>query len=252
MQRVDGKEDLYANIALVEKYLTGEYGSQTKEEMIELIRQGHNFICYNGKDSEGNERSHFVPSKYIGYKKNSIEKHLFNRERKIITGSETDARINKILGKKFENADLLEQYHEYCLSLGIPEDKQIKRKHQFWILEDSFDNNIADYTDYSTTEGHTKTVLHKIRERNRKIIQLKKVAAKNNLRCEICGFSFFEKYGAFGQNFIEVHHTNPVAEMKPNERTRLEDLILVCSNCHSIIHSKRPCLTVNEVKSAIK
>lgn len=252
MQRVEDRNDLYVNITLVEAYLTGQYGIDAKEQMTELIRRGNNFICYNGKNSKGEDQPHFVPSKYIGYKKNNLQKHIFNRKNKIITGSETDVSIDRILGKKFENADLTEQYHEYCISLGIPKEKWTKRDHQFWILEDSFDNNISNYADYSATEGFTKIALHKIRERNKRIIQLKKAAAKNDLRCEICGFSFVEKYGAIGQNVIEVHHTNPVAEMQPREKTRLKDLILVCSNCHSIIHSRRPCLTVKEIKSAIK
>lgn len=252
MLRVKNRNDIYTNIALVEAYLANQYGIEARTQMVELIRQGNNFICYNGKDSSGKEQPHFVPSKYIGYKKNSLQKHLFNRKNKLITGSETDISIDRILGKKFENADLVEQYHEYCTSLGISKEKRTKRKHQFWILEDSFENDIADYADYSALEGFTKIVVHKIRERNKRIIQFKKAAAKNNLRCEICGFSFLEKYGEIGQNFIEVHHTNPVSEMQPDEKTRLEDLILVCSNCHSIIHSRRPCLTIEEIKSVIK
>lgn len=252
MQLVENITDIIQNICQVEAYLTYAEGEDKRNQMVELIRRGNNFICYNTADSD--ERSfHFVPSKYIGYKANTIDKHITNRKLHTITGSETDVRINRILGEKIAYADLQTQYHEYCLSLGIPKEKLTKRQHKFWILPELSNlPKITKNTKAEAFEGTIKEVVHKIRERNKTIIRLKKASAKGNLRCEICGFSFFEKYGAIGQDFIEVHHTKPIAEMRPNEKTRIEDLILICSNCHRMIHSKREGITIDKLKSALK
>jgi hypothetical protein len=50
------------------------------------------------------------------------------------------------------------------------------------------------------------------------------------------------------QGFIECHHLVPLHELRGLRKTRLEDLALVCSNCHRMLHRQRPCLTVNELR----
>lgn len=70
--------------------------------------------------------------------------------------------------------------------------------------------------------------------------------------CAICGFDFGNIYGDFGKGFIEVHHIIPVSQM--GEAYRLnpqEDLIPVCSNCHSMIHHRNPPLSLDELKDLI-
>lgn len=86
------------------------------------------------------------------------------------------------------------------------------------------------------TEGELRLVSHLVKERNREIVKEKKrLAIKNNaLHCEVCKFSFAQIYGA---NFIECHHLSPIGEAGVRE-TKLEDLALVCANCHRMLHSK--------------
>ena len=59
-----------------------------------------------------------------------------------------------------------------------------------------------------------------------------------HLKCEVCGFDFEEVYGKLGAGYIEVHHKKPVSE---GERiTDLNnDLVMLCSNCHRMIHRGR-------------
>jgi hypothetical protein len=66
------------------------------------------------------------------------------------------------------------------------------------------------------------------------------------LECEVCAFNFSARYGSRG--VIECHHNKPVSELKPGQKTRLEDLALICANCHRIIHRKRPWLSIDDVK----
>ena len=66
--------------------------------------------------------------------------------------------------------------------------------------------------------------------------------------CENCTFSFEEKYGERGKGFIEVHHIQPLAALLPNAITKLSDLLLLCSNCHRMVHRKKPLLTPDALK----
>ena len=71
------------------------------------------------------------------------------------------------------------------------------------------------------------------------------IKAKGSLKCEACGFLFEEKYGKFGADYIECHHENPLSERPEKEwtdelKTSIEDVKLLCSNCHRMIHHTRP------------
>ena len=53
--------------------------------------------------------------------------------------------------------------------------------------------------------------------------------------CQVCGVNFEQTYGAIGKDFIEVHHLYPVSQGE-HQVNPIEDLIPLCSNCHSMIH----------------
>ena len=96
--------------------------------------------------------------------------------------------------------------------------------------------------------------VHRFRERDRKIINLKKEKVLKNtgiLKCEGCDFDFEKKYGKHGSGFIECHHTLPVSQIKAGQKTKIEDLSLLCSNCHRMIHRRVPWLKIEELKSII-
>jgi predicted HNH restriction endonuclease len=104
-------------------------------------------------------------------------------------------------------------------------------------------------------EGKEKYSVHKSKERNQKLVAIKKQEAllvNPNLPCDICKFSFKEWYGELGDKFIEAHHIFPISELTEATETKLEDLILVCSNCHKMIHRRRPWLTKEEIKKVLK
>lgn len=83
-------------------------------------------------------------------------------------------------------------------------------------------------------------IRQELKRRNSKIVQIAKSEAlkKNNgrLRCECCDFDFFETYKNLGHEFIECHHK---IHLSTGERiTRIEDLAMVCSNCHRMLHRR--------------
>jgi len=107
---------------------------------------------------------------------------------------------------------------------------------------------------HSTFEGASKEVIHFRRERDQRIIKAKKqrvLLEKNKLECEACLFNFTEKYGDRGDQFIEVHHTIPLSENDLGQITFIDDLVLLCSNCHRIIHRRRPWISLEDLKKII-
>lgn len=72
--------------------------------------------------------------------------------------------------------------------------------------------------------------------------------------CMGCGFNFETKYGAIGSGFIEVHHTRPISSLDgAGPIDPLSDLVVLCSNCHSIVHRKRPSpLSLDALRALVK
>lgn len=99
-------------------------------------------------------------------------------------------------------------------------------------------------------EGSKMLRLHLSAERNSKLIERAKeffLIKHGKLFCEVCGFDFEDVYGDLGKHYIEGHHIIPVSQLK-GEGTRVKDIVMLCSNCHSMIHRKRPWLGINELK----
>lgn len=117
-------------------------------------------------------------------------------------------------------------------------------------------NNCVDITedDISFPEGKQKLKTHIYRERNQKVIQIAKKRFKDKygkLYCEACGFDFYKQYGKIGEDYIEGHHSIPVSELNENDKTKPEDIVLLCSNCHRMVHRRRPWLKKEELKELI-
>ncbi|WP_300283605.1 HNH endonuclease [Peptacetobacter sp.] len=118
-------------------------------------------------------------------------------------------------------------------------------------------DNDVDITedDEGFPEGKKKLKLHICSERNYNVIKEAKSRYKNKhgkLICEICEFDFEKVYGDIGVDFIEGHHIIPVSELEEGDTTRVKDIVLVCSNCHKMIHRKRPWLGIDQLKEVLK
>jgi 5-methylcytosine-specific restriction protein A len=106
--------------------------------------------------------------------------------------------------------------------------------------------------DLKAPEGRLLLRMHRLRERSPAIVRERRQRALKQhgvLRCEVCGFDFKAVYGAFGDGFIECHHTVPLSNLEPGQRTKLSDLALLCANCHRIIHRASPMKTVAELRA---
>jgi hypothetical protein len=107
----------------------------------------------------------------------------------------------------------------------------------------------------SVREGAVSTRQHLHRERDPKIVATKRrqvLAATKRLACSACGFDFGKFYGELGAEFCEVHHLRSLADADGEIETRLDDLAVVCSNCHRMIHRSHPFLTIDQLRSKIR
>jgi len=140
--------------------------------------------------------------------------------------------------------------------------KELKRtanKIKDYIESDEVDIDInvdidSEFEEESS-EGKVVTRTHQTYERDTKLVRKKKervLKEKGNLTCEVCDFDFSVLYGERGKDFIECHHTKPVSEIGEKGKTNIDDLALLCSNCHRMIHRRRPWISVSDLKKLIK
>lgn len=245
MRPIKSRQELLQNLETVERYLSSNDDTETSQ-IHNLIRLGACFLCY-----KINGEIRFAPSRFIGYANNNIGKHHKNRAE--IDGRITNVQIIKTLEQMVkQNAQLDKELTKFCASLGfLPANK----KHKFWILEltEELNDNTLLFGEFP--EGKIVERKHKARERNSKVIDIAKsnfLKKNKKLYCEVCGFDFETKYGSIGKYFIEGHHTIPVSEMSEGHMTKPEDIALLCSNCHRMVHKKRPWLKKGELHKILK
>ncbi len=101
------------------------------------------------------------------------------------------------------------------------------------------------------SEGRTVTRTIKQRQRSRSLVKDAKEQYKDKhgqLFCEVCGFDFGKFYGI---EYIEAHHKRAIADYDEDDETVVDDLAMLCANCHRMIHSQTPPLTIDELKKII-
>jgi 5-methylcytosine-specific restriction endonuclease McrA len=243
MKVVKNPEELETNISIFESYLRDNLDDNYNTAK-SLIKNGNSFIAYRIDD-----QFLFAPSRYIGYAGNSLIAHQNNDKK---NGGATDAAISKVLNKKPAFDEKLDgEYLKFIRKLGLTP-KKIVRK--FWDFTPSMDFLVEVASRQTFPEGKEKERLHRIRERNNQAVLEAKREFKSKhgrLFCEACGFDFEETYGTIGKDFIEAHHTIPVSEMMEGHETKIDDLIMLCANCHRMAHRKRPWLTKRQLTTEL-
>ena len=110
---------------------------------------------------------------------------------------------------------------------------------QKWHQWAKNDKEILSYTpEVEFFEDSTgKSITATTYERNNKARN--KCLDKFGHRCKVCGFSSEEVYGKSFKNKIEVHHIDPISAQEGKHPINPEtDLIPVCPNCHTMLHTK--------------
>ena len=99
-------------------------------------------------------------------------------------------------------------------------------------------------------EGAVKTITVNAYERNQKA---KTMCIKHyGRKCAVCGFKMAELYGQVGENVIHVHHLRELASVgKEYEVDPIKDLRPVCPNCHAVLHTESPAMTIDKLQKVL-
>jgi hypothetical protein len=188
-------------------------------------------------------------------------KHRWGRKMKVL------AKTDKLLKPTNFNLTAVNQGHTYPIDLldkGLEKEniqkivwnsfapffrEDVYKKYVAELSENLLDDNLDDS---ESEEGKYNYAMHRYRERDRSLVRKKKASVTNPI-CECCNFDFSTTYPNLGNGFIECHHNIPINQ---GERiTRLEDLALVCANCHRMLHKRNRenhYYTVEELKLIIQ
>ena len=104
-------------------------------------------------------------------------------------------------------------------------------------------------------EGSVRLREHRSKERSRILSEAKRRtfrAEHGELRCEACARSTANLPAQLAEACFEVHHLLPLSSRNASSKTSLDDLALLCANCHRMIHRSDPLLSVVDFKALLQ
>jgi len=111
---------------------------------------------------------------------------------------------------------------------------------------------IPEEVDSSATylEGATKTITVNAYERSRGARA--KCIEHYGWACGVCEYDMAELYGTFGEGVIHVHHLRELSVLgEEYEVDPINDLRPVCPNCHAILHTVSPAMTIKHLRKVL-
>jgi 5-methylcytosine-specific restriction protein A len=91
---------------------------------------------------------------------------------------------------------------------------------------------------------------HRSRERNRRLAE--QIKKSRGYDCEVCGINFRKRYPSIGRDYIEAHHLTPISALggRPTN-VGVNDFVVVCPNCHRMLHTANPPIPPTKLKVAL-
>jgi hypothetical protein len=146
---------------------------------------------------------------------------------------------------KNDHSPSLVNFISSMVKIPLPQPAYIETSEQTVLYPDE----IADHKNF--IEGATISVL--VNRYERDPAARNKCVEHYGTDCAACGNSFGDHYGSDMSGFIHIHHLSPLSSIR-GQRTvdPIHDLRPVCPNCHAVIHSSNPPLTLDQVRSLIR
>ena len=105
--------------------------------------------------------------------------------------------------------------------------------------------------DESDIEGLKIEILSIKTQRSRVLRDIAFAASKNT--CAVCGRDFSELLAGRGIRVLQVHHREQLSLRDEPAVTTLDDLVVVCANCHLLLHlDSQKTLSVDELRRLLK
>jgi 5-methylcytosine-specific restriction protein A len=89
-----------------------------------------------------------------------------------------------------------------------------------------------------------------LRAEGRNRVAAIKAKKEHGYWCDVCEVDFENVLGSDGERCIDAHHLTPFHELDERPRhIQPDDFAIVCANCHRLLHSSTPPLSVNEART---
>ena len=98
-------------------------------------------------------------------------------------------------------------------------------------------------------EGETHRTEVQFRKRNRALIDAKKMESDG--KCTVCQFNFVARYVGLRRDCLIAHHVKPIGKRNKATKTTLDDIDLLCPNCHAVVHTQDPPLTAAKLRKML-
>ncbi|WP_198263382.1 HNH endonuclease [sulfur-oxidizing endosymbiont of Gigantopelta aegis] len=130
---------------------------------------------------------------------------------------------------------------------GISKETESVKKLRNYVFE------LSHEMDIEYEEGGVSIRTHYYRERKSSAaIKLKKKALnEKKIVCKACEIYYYEKLSELGIKLIECHHLIPISSSEHTGKTKISELVLLCANCHRLIHSRKEPLSVEELQKIL-
>lgn len=243
-------------------WVVGASWGGREDQYEEFIREGYWLLGWSKDEqpSQAARRDSIKPGDHIAIKKRSKNPNIEIRALGVV--KRVDRRTLRV-HVRWEETDLgREVFSKGCYqSIHGPFDPDDAWTQEVFGLGHSdgpsVDDDIPDLDVDRRLgpEGGRRWRFHLMIERNRGNVQRKKKQVKRDtgsLECEACGFNFAAFYGDLGADFCEVHHRRPLSQIEAPVRPDLDDLAIVCSNCHRMIHKTDPMMTIEKFRKLLR
>ena len=268
--RVSDRLEILDNAIYLRESLALDPLNRSDEETLRYARsllvRGRDFVLCLPEHESGEIL--LSPSRFSGYPLNEFNRHLTERR----NGGATNQVLSRVLGPVRAPDDFFwKHYRAYCLKYrALKRDGKVSAAVKgYWTLpytraeeqhvyhelfrREANPSNLAaepkpryelpaDPDDF--LEGAVRLRSHLERERDPRVIRLAKerfLKKHGRLFCEVCGYDFERHFGPAGRNIIDGHHVEPIGERaSEGSETRPEDIVLLCPNCHRMVHSLDP------------
>lgn len=137
---IESREDIILNIKTLYSYLNGEYGTDYRTWAIKRMTVGKNYVI-----EIINDKIRFAPSRFVGYKNNTKEKHEENHG----DGTQTDDKIN-VYYQKTQDGRLDALFQKELSKYGISTGEK-----KYWIAKDTSVDEIVSHTSITYTPLNT-------------------------------------------------------------------------------------------------
>ena len=189
--------------------------------------------------------------------RNLLGSHFESNGMKLYANRDEDGRFNITNdGRNFVEANI--EHLQYLFQNHFPYDDAKDfackindsqgKKHKLLLYSE----------DDTVVEGKLTVKESKVRERSKKLREaaIQHYTINGKIVCSACGFDFGEKYGKYGDGYIQIHHEKPVCQYDDQGfNAYISEAIMnmkpLCANCHCMIHRKKEPITVAELKKII-